>query len=72
MIKCWKSQTDYIRARGRLAELRLQFLAHIGNPESIRDPDNHRHLFIVAMHQARLDMHEARVELEPLHPFYYA
>ena len=76
MIKCWRTQTDHIRARNCLRLLRVTFMAHMiaGGfpPASALDPENHRQLFILAMHQARLDMFDAKEELEPLHPFYYA
>ena len=76
MIKCWRTQTDHNRARECLRLLRVTFMAHMvaGGfpPASALDPENHRQLFILAMHQARLDMFDAKEELEPLHPFYYA
>jgi hypothetical protein len=76
MLKCWRTQTDHIRARDCLRLLRVTFMAHMvaGGfpPASALDPENHRQLFILAMHQARLDMFDAKEELEPLHPFYYA
>jgi hypothetical protein len=76
MLKCWRTQTDHIRARDCLRLLRVTFMAHMvaGGfpPASALDPENHRQLFILAMHQARLDMFDAKEELEPLHPFYYS